>query len=64
MTQRDNTIQLQGGIMKLKITVYAAVSLFTIFLSIGSGDCREVKKYSIEQFMKTVSIGGSFFFIR
>ena len=25
------------------------------------GDCREVKKYSIEQFMKTVSIGGSSF---
>ena len=47
--------------MKFKIIIFSAVSLLVIFLSIGSGDCREVKKYSIEQFMKTISIGGSSF---
>ena len=47
--------------MKLKIMIYSLVSLFTIFLNIGPGDCRELKKYSIEQFMKTISIGGSSF---
>ena len=47
--------------MKFKIIIFSAVSLFAIFLNIGSGDCREVKKYSIEQFMKTISIGGSSF---
>ncbi|MGO9117165.1 MAG: alpha/beta fold hydrolase, partial [Desulfomonilaceae bacterium] len=47
--------------MKFKIMICSAVSLFAIFLNIGSGDCREVKKYSIEQFMKTISIGGSSF---
>ena len=47
--------------MKFKIIIFSAVSLFAIFLNIGPGDCREVKKYSIEQFMKTISIGGSSF---
>ena len=47
--------------MKFKIIVCSAVSLFAIFVNIGSGDCREFKKYTIEQFMKTISIGGSSF---
>ncbi|MGO9572516.1 MAG: S9 family peptidase [Desulfomonilaceae bacterium] len=47
--------------MKLRILTCYAISLLAIFLTVTPGDCREVKQYSIEQFMKTVSIGGSSF---
>jgi dipeptidyl aminopeptidase/acylaminoacyl peptidase len=47
--------------MKINLLIYFAVSVFTLSLAAGPGECREVKKYTIEQFMKTVSIGGSSF---
>ncbi len=50
--------------MKLRILTCYAISLLAIFLTVTPGDCREIKKYSIEQFMKTISIGGSSFLIR
>ncbi len=47
--------------MKLKSLIYYAAPLLTLCFVVTLGECREVKKYSIEQFMKTISIGGSSF---
>ena len=47
--------------MKHKLLICCATSLLILCFAVGPGDCREVKKYSIEQFMKTISIGGSSF---
>jgi hypothetical protein len=47
--------------MKIKNLVFCAISLVAIVLNTTLGECREIRKYSIEQFMKTVSIGGSSF---
>lgn len=47
--------------MKLKVLIGLTLSLLTLHATTTPGECREVKKYSIEQFMKTVSIGGSSF---
>ncbi len=47
--------------MRLRILKCYAISLLAILLTVATGDCREIKKYSIEQFMKTISIGGSSF---
>lgn len=47
--------------VRLKILVVSIMTLSAICWSPVPGECREVKKYSIEQFMKTISIGGSSF---
>lgn len=47
--------------MRIKILLCSIVAALTLYSMVTSGDCREIKKYSIEQFMKTVSIGGSSF---
>ncbi len=47
--------------MKLRIVTCYAISLLAILFTVATGDCREIKSYSIEQFMKTISIGGSSF---
>ncbi len=47
--------------MKLKILICSAISLLALCSMPNPVECREIKKYSIEQFMKTVSIGGSSF---
>jgi dipeptidyl aminopeptidase/acylaminoacyl peptidase len=47
--------------MKLKVIIGLTLSLLALCTITTPGECREIKKYSIEQFMKTVSIGGSSF---
>lgn len=47
--------------MKLNILIYCGVCLLALCSIANPVECREVKRYSIEQFMKTVSIGGSSF---
>jgi dipeptidyl aminopeptidase/acylaminoacyl peptidase len=47
--------------VRLKIFIVSIITLSAVCWSPVPGECREVKKYSIEQFMKTVSIGGSSF---
>ena len=47
--------------MKLKLMICCTISLLATVFLVSPGDCREIKKYTIEQFMKTISIGGSSF---
>ena len=47
--------------MKLKALIWLAICLFILNFVGHPGACREIKKYTIEQFMKAVSIGGSSF---
>jgi dipeptidyl aminopeptidase/acylaminoacyl peptidase len=47
--------------MRFRILISYVISLLAIFFTVATGDCREIKQYTIEQFMKTISIGGSSF---
>lgn len=47
--------------MKLKELIGLTIFLLALCAAATPAECREVKKYSIEQFMKTVAIGGSSF---
>lgn len=47
--------------MKLKTITCFGIVLLILYSTSNPAECREIKQYSIEQFMKTVSIGGSSF---
>ena len=47
--------------MKPKMPICCLILALAMHVTATPGECREIKKYSIEQFMKTISIGGSSF---
>ncbi len=47
--------------MRFKMLIYSTIPALVLYAFTTPGECREIKKYSIEQFMKTVAIGGSSF---
>ncbi len=47
--------------MRFILPIFWVASLAVMSLTGAPADCREIKKYTIEQFMKTTSIGGSSF---
>ena len=51
----------KGESMKLSLLICCAICVSTLCCMAVPGECRQVKQYSIEQFMKTISIGGSSF---
>jgi len=47
--------------MRLKMLMYCIISVLALHSMAAPGECREIHKYSIDQFMKTISIGGGSF---